>query len=89
MAEKIIRTPLRKEGLPRVEGHGGIVLEVLEQQIKSVNVEIYEGPRLFEKLALGKTPTEDMALTSRICAICTLSHRYAAIRGLEKCMGYT
>ena len=89
MSDKPVLKNIRPEGLPRVEGHGGIVLEIINDQIKSVNVEIYEGPRLFEKLAIGKTPEEDMSLTSRICAICTLSHRYAAVRALEKCKGYT
>lgn len=87
--QETTKKTLRPEGIPRVEGHGGIVLEVLDDQVKSVNVAIYEGPRLIEMLAIGKTPVEDMSLTSRICAICTLSHRYAAIRGLEKCMGYS
>jgi len=73
--------------LTRVEGHGAITIEVDGKKVKRVRMEIIEGPRLFETLAIGKLPSENLNLVSRICAICTLSHRYASIRAIEKCLG--
>ncbi len=75
------------ESLARVEGHGGIDVEIENRKVKDVKVNIYEGPRLIESIVVGRTPEEDLNITPRICAICTFSHRYAAIRGLEKSLG--
>ncbi|MGQ4913202.1 MAG: Ni/Fe hydrogenase subunit alpha [Candidatus Asgardarchaeia archaeon] len=78
---------IKIDALARVEGHGGITVEIKDNKVKNVRVEIYEGPRLIETLVIGKTPEEDLNIVPRICAICTLSHRYAAIRGLERALG--
>ena len=75
------------EPLARVEGHGGIKVDIKAGKIADVKVEIYEGPRLFETLVIGKTPEEDLSIVPRICAICNLSHKYASLRALEKAMG--
>jgi sulfhydrogenase subunit alpha len=75
------------EPLARVEGHGGIKVEIKDNKISDVEVRILEGPRLFEELVVGKTPQEDLSIVPRICAICNLSHKYAALRGLEKAVG--
>jgi sulfhydrogenase subunit alpha len=75
------------EPLARVEGHGGIKVEIEDNKISNVEVQILEGPRLFETLVIGKTPQEDLSIVPRICAICNLSHKYAALRGLEKAIG--
>ena len=75
------------DSLARVEGHGGITVEVEDGRVRGVRVNIHEGPRLIEALVVGKTPEEDLNIVPRICAICTLSHKYAALRGLEKALG--
>jgi len=77
------------EPLARVEGHGGIRVEIKDNKVQKVEVRILEGPRLFETLVLGKTPEEDLSIVPRICAICNLSHKFAALRGLEKALGIT
>jgi len=78
---------IRIEHLARVEGHGAITVEVDGKKVKKVKMEILEGPRLFETLSIGKLPSENLNLVPRICAICTLSHRYASLRATEKCLG--
>jgi len=75
------------EPLSRVEGEGGITIRLDGKKIKDVHFDIFEGTRLIETLVEGKTPQEDVSIACRICAICTLSHRYAALRGLEKALG--
>jgi sulfhydrogenase subunit alpha len=75
------------EPLARVEGDGGITIRAEGKKVKEVRFDILEGTRLVEALVVGKTPEEDLSITCRICAICTLSHRYAALRGLEKALG--
>ncbi len=75
------------EPLARVEGEGGITIRTEGKKVKDVRFDILEGTRLIEALVVGKTPKEDVSIACRICAICTLSHRYAALRGLEKALG--
>ncbi|MGQ4832655.1 MAG: Ni/Fe hydrogenase subunit alpha [Candidatus Asgardarchaeia archaeon] len=77
---------IKIESLARVEGHGGITVHLEGDEVKDVRVDIYEGPRLIETLVINKRIEEDVSITSRICAICTISHRYAAIRGIEKAL---
>jgi sulfhydrogenase subunit alpha len=72
--------------LARVEGAGGITATIDGQAVTEVKFIVNEGPRLFERLTLGKTPEEDLNLVPRICAICSVSHHYAALRGLEKAL---
>ena len=78
---------LNVEALARVEGDGGITVTLEGKKVKNVTLDVHEGPRLIEQLVRGMTPADDLTVIPRICAICTLSHRYAAIRGLEKALG--
>jgi len=80
---------LNVEALARVEGDGGITVTLDGKKVKSVTLDVHEGPRLIEQLVRGMTPADDLNVIPRICAICTLSHRYAALRGLEKALGIT
>ncbi|MBN2246639.1 MAG: hydrogenase maturation protease [Candidatus Aminicenantes bacterium] len=72
--------------LARVEGNGGISATIDGKSVTDVKFSIYEGPRLIERLAVGRTPEEDVSLTPRICAICTLSHKNAVLRAMENAL---
>ncbi|HHE37973.1 MAG TPA: Ni/Fe hydrogenase subunit alpha [Candidatus Cloacimonetes bacterium] len=74
--------------LARVEGDGGIYVELDGEELKKVEVKIFEGPRLIEALAIGKLPEEVVSFTPRICAICTVSHKNASIRAIEKALNF-
>ena len=74
------------ESLARVEGHAGITVRTEGKKVKDVEVQIYEGPRLIEELVVGKSPEDVLNIVPRICGICSVSHRYAALRGLEKAL---
>ncbi|MBN1755853.1 Ni/Fe hydrogenase subunit alpha [bacterium] len=80
MKKKIIKT------ISRVEGHGGISVTFEGKKVKEVRVNIYEGPRLIEQLVLGKAPGEIINIVPRICGICSLSHKLAAINALENAL---
>lgn len=75
--------------LARVEGNGGVTVTIDGQVVTEVKFLINEGPRLVERLAVGKTPEEDVSITPRICAICTISHKNAVIRAMENALGVT
>ena len=74
--------------LARVEGDGGIYVELDGDKLKKVQVNIFEGPRLIEALAIGKLPEEVISFTPRICAICTVSHKNAAVRAFERTLKF-
>lgn len=78
---------IRIDRVARIEGHGHIYVRLRKGKVKEVCFEIPEGPRLFETLVLGKEAEEVLNIVPRICAICHISHRYAAIRALEKILG--
>ena len=72
--------------LPRVEGNGGISATIDGNVVTDVKFSIYEGPRLVERLTVGKTPEEVVNIAPRICAICSVSHKYASIRAMENAL---
>jgi sulfhydrogenase subunit alpha len=72
--------------LARVEGNGGISATIDGKIVTDVKFSIYEGPRLVERLTVGKTPEEDVNIVPRICAICSLSHKYAVLRAMENAL---
>lgn len=75
--------------LCRVEGNGGITATIDGNVVSEVKFNVFEGPRLIEKLTLGLTPDEDVSMSPRICAICTLSHKNAVLRAFENAFDIT
>lgn len=69
--------------LYRVEGHGGITVELEKGTIKDIQANIFEGSRFFEVLLQGKYYDEMPAIIARVCAICTSAHTLASIRAVE------
>jgi sulfhydrogenase subunit alpha len=74
------------EHLARVEGNGGVTATIDGKVVTDVKFNIYEGPRLIERLTVGRTPEEDVSIAPRICAICTLSHKNAVLRAMENAL---
>ncbi len=75
------------EHLGRVEGHGGIHVEIENGKITKVNMDIYEGSRFYEELIVGKHYEEVAGIVSRICAICSADHLLASQMATEKAFG--
>jgi coenzyme F420-reducing hydrogenase alpha subunit len=71
----------------RVEGHGNIVVEVSDGQLKECRFEVIETPRFFEALLRGRSYLEASHITSRICGICATGHATASLRASEKALG--
>ena len=73
--------------ITRVEGHGNIVVDVINGELKKCNLEVTETPRFFEKMLLGR-PYEDAShITSRICGICAVGHATTSLRATETALG--
>lgn len=72
--------------MPRVEGHGDLVLDVRNKKINRLQFRIPESPRFFEAMLVGRRYDEPSHITSRICGICSVSHTYASIKATESAM---
>lgn len=73
--------------LGRVEGHGGIFVKVVGDQVREVNLDVVEGSRYYEALLKGKHFLEVQGIITRVCAICSASHTVAALTALENALG--
>jgi len=73
----------------RVEGHGGITVGIRDGQVSEVNMDIFEGPRFFEPLVVGRAYDEVSSILMRICAICSPAHTVASLMAVENAFGVT
>ena len=73
--------------LPRVEGHGDLVLDVKNKKIEKLQLRIPESPRFFEAMLVGRNYTEPSHITSRICGICSVAHTFTSVKATEAALG--
>ncbi|MGA2269877.1 MAG: Ni/Fe hydrogenase subunit alpha [Bryobacteraceae bacterium] len=69
--------------LARVEGHGGITVELEGDAVKNVRFDVFEGARLLEGLVRGRRYDEIAPVLSRICAICSSAHCLTSLKATE------
>lgn len=75
---------IKIEHICRVEGHGGVTID-MEKDI--VKLEIFEGSRFFELLVTHKSYDEIPMIVCRICAICSISHMITSLMAIENAFG--
>lgn len=81
---------LRKiDMLTRVEGHGSVELIREEGRVVDARLNLYESPRLFEALLIGRRFDEIADIACRICSICSAVHKVAALQAIEQALGVT
>ena len=71
------------EHLARVEGHGGITVELEGDTVGNVRFDVFEGARLLEPLVRGKSYQEVAPTLSRICSICSVAHSLTSLKATE------
>lgn len=77
------------EHLARVEGHGGITVEMEGDAVTDVRFDVMEGPRLLEALLKGHPYGQVAPILSRICAICSVAHTLTSLATTEAAFGVT
>ena len=75
------------EHLARVEGHGGITVELEGNTVGKVRFDVFEGARLLEPLVRGKRYDEVAPILSRICSICSVAHSLTSLKASEDAFG--
>jgi sulfhydrogenase subunit alpha len=71
------------EHLARVEGHGGITVELEGGTVGDVRFDVFEGARLLQPLVRGKRYDEVAPILSRICSICSVAHSLTSLKATE------
>jgi len=73
--------------LARVEGNGGITVELEGDRITDIQFNIFEGPRAIERILQGRPARDVAGIVSRICAICAGVHYLTSIKATEAAFG--
>ena len=73
--------------LTRVEGEGSLTLRVADGKVIEAHLGIFEAPRYFEALVVGRTPDEVIDIVARICGICPVAYQMSAVHAFEALVG--
>ncbi len=73
--------------LTRVEGEGSLRLRVRDGVVEEAHLAIFEAPRYFERLVVGRTPDEVIDIVARICGICPVAYQMTAVHAFEALAG--
>lgn len=78
---------IRVNYFPRVEGEGGIAVEIKDGTITKLHLKIFEAPRFFESFIRGKPYSDVIDFTARICGICPVAYQMSSVHAIEKIFG--
>ena len=73
--------------LARVEGEGALRVDVVDGTVRDVKLQIFEPPRFFEALLVGRRFSEAPDITARICGICPVAYMMSAVHAIESALG--
>ncbi len=73
--------------LSRVEGEGRLRVVLRGDEVVEARLSIFEAPRFFERLVVGRTPNEVIDIVARICGICPVAYQMTAVEGFERLFG--
>jgi coenzyme F420-reducing hydrogenase alpha subunit len=78
---------IKVDYLARVEGEGGILVKIKDQEVVDVKFRIFEPPRFFEAFLRGRRFDEAPDITARICGICPVAYQMSACHAMEDAFG--
>jgi len=73
--------------LTRVEGEGRFRLKVKDGIVEEAVLNIFEPPRFFEALLVGRSLFEVVDIVPRICGICPVTYQMTSCTALEQILG--
>jgi sulfhydrogenase subunit alpha len=73
--------------LARVEGQGALHVRVDDGVVSSVRLDIFEPPRFFERLVVGRRFGDVLDITARICGVCPVAYQMTASHAFEELFG--
>jgi len=77
------------DSMSRVEGEGRLKVVVRGDEVVRAELSIFEAPRFFERLVVGRKPDEVLDMVARICGICPVAYQMTAVEGFERLFDIT
>jgi sulfhydrogenase subunit alpha len=74
---------IKVDYLARVEGEGAVRIRFRGDEVRDVEVRIFEPPRFFEAFLCGRSYTEVPDITARICGICPVAYQMSSCAAME------
>jgi sulfhydrogenase subunit alpha len=78
---------IRVDYLARIEGEAALTIRLDGDQVRAVELAVFEPPRFFEALLVGRSQLEVPDITSRVCGICPVAYQMSSCRALEDALG--
>ncbi|MBD3310414.1 Ni/Fe hydrogenase subunit alpha [Candidatus Woesearchaeota archaeon] len=75
---------LQLDHIAKIEGHARLNVKIEDGEVKEARMEVFESPRFFEAIVVGRSYEEIASMTSRICGICGPSHTTCCLQAIEK-----
>ena len=79
---------IKVDSLARVEGEGALRIRFKRDQVRDVELRIFEPPRFFEAFLRGRSYAETPDITARICGICPVAYQMSACQAMEDALGF-
>lgn len=80
---------IRVNYLARVEGEGALHIRIRDDEVRDVQLKIFEPPRFFEAFLQGREYGEAPDITARICGICPVAYQMSSVHAMENAFGVT
>ena len=78
---------IKVDYLARVEGEGALRIRFKGDQVRDVELRIFEPPRFFEAFLRGRSYLEVPDITARICGICPVAYQMSSCAAMEDALG--
>jgi sulfhydrogenase subunit alpha len=78
---------IKVDYLARVEGEGALRIRFKGDQVRDVELRIFEPPRFFEAFLRGRSYAEVPDITARICGICPVAYQMSGCAAIEDALG--
>jgi sulfhydrogenase subunit alpha len=85
--KKTVTRPITVDHIARIEGKAGIEVTYDGKTVEVAEVNVFEGPRYFEAITLGKPIEEATAVFPRVCSFCAAAHKTTAVQAAESAIG--
>ncbi len=87
MSTNVRSRVVKVDALARVEGEGGLTVQLRSGRVADVKLRIYEPPRFFEAFLRGRSFREVPDITARICGICPIAYQMSSVNAMEAACG--
>jgi coenzyme F420-reducing hydrogenase alpha subunit len=85
--QQVLERRLAVPSVSRVEGEGRLQVVVRGDEVVEAHLSIFEAPRFFERLVVGRDANEVIDIVARICGICPVAYQLTVANGFERLYG--